>query len=461
MTCVGIFLVLLSSVSQSEGLKVLTTNPSLMLPDRFGQVELVNSSLQGRPEVTICVRFRTFQFSTYGKPWYAQSVITYADSTTLYAYVATDCEDKFPGCNLRYKKLVAHWAHGRVFGYFYENTQSSGYYPAWRPGVWNQACITASDSQGFFDININGETQFRTENYRKTLSRRNHNIVLMNDGGYWEGLPMHGSVTDVQVWGRLLSREEMVAWYHCNTTIAGDIIDWQTVSLKINQINITHLDKSTICMKPKGPVFRAFRTKRNFDETLYTCQSINGQIAVAEDRQKYEEMNETFVQSCPSSAQFYTGYFKQEDAWLDANTRTPTTLTNWAETFPTNYFGYNCTYSAAGYELQDYVCSDRTCPICQVQPTEFTLRGVCLDSAVDKFYFTEQFDDFLGYATSRLVFAESRDQWEIVNNTNTAQVLAVMEGSGGCPVGLNRWTFLQTNCTGKVTQFNIYLGFKI
>ena len=448
MRCGGIFLVL-TSVCQSEGIKVLTTDPSLVLPDRLGQVELLNSSLQGHPEVTICLRFRTFQFSTYRKPWYAQSVITYADSTTLYAYVATDCEDKFPGCNLRYKKLVANWAHGRVFGYFYENTKSSGYYPSWQPGVWNQACITASDSQGSFEININGETHYRTNNYRKTFSRRDQNIVLMNDGGYWEGLPMHGSVTDVQVWGRVLRREEMVAWYHCNSTnpSTGDIIDWATVSMRTNKINITDIDKSTICMRAEVSVFRAFQRKKNFDETLYICQSINGKMAVAEDRQKYEEMNETFVQTCPYSAQFYTGYYKQDDAWLDANTRAPKILTNWAETFPTNYFGYNCTYSAPGYEVQDYVCSDRTCPICEVKPTEFTLRGVCLNSAVDKFYFTERFDDFLGYSTSRLMYAVSRDQWEIVNNTNTNQVLAVMEG--GCPVGLNRWYFQDTNCTGK------------
>ena len=446
MKCTRLFVIILLT-NLAHCLKVLRTDESLVLPDRLGQVELLNSSLVGRAEVTICLRFNTFRFSTYGRPWYSQSVLSYGDKTLLYAYVAEDCEAKFPGCTERYKKWVDNWAHGRPFGYFYENGKSTGYYPAWQPGIWNQACITASDSQGYLEININGETHYRTNNYMKTFSGRNHNIVLMNDGGYWEGLPMHGSLTDVQVWSRVLSREEMVAWYHCNSTSTGDIIDWGTVSMKTNKINITDLDKSTICMRPEVPVFRAFQQKRNFAETLYICESINGKMAVAEDREKYEEMNQTFVQSCPSSAQFYTGYFKQEDAWLNANTRAQKILTNWAETFPTNYFGYNCTYSSPGYEVQDYVCSDRTCPICQVRPTEFTLRGVCLDSKVDKFFFTERFDYFLGYSTSRLMFAVSREQWEIVNNTNTDQVLAVMEG--GCPVGLNRWFFQDTNCTGK------------
>ena len=46
MKCGGIFLVLLTSVSLAEAIKVLTTDPRLVLPDRFGQVELLNSSLQ-------------------------------------------------------------------------------------------------------------------------------------------------------------------------------------------------------------------------------------------------------------------------------------------------------------------------------------------------------------------------------------------------------------------------------
>ena len=82
-------------------LKVLTTDRSLGLPDRVGQVELLNSSLFGRAEVTICVRFNTFRFANYGRPWYSQSVITYGDKSLLYAYVASDCEAKFPGCTGR------------------------------------------------------------------------------------------------------------------------------------------------------------------------------------------------------------------------------------------------------------------------------------------------------------------------------------------------------------------------
>ena len=442
-------------------LKVLTTDRSLELPDRLGQVELLNSSLFGRAEVTICARFNTFRFANYGRPWYSQSVITYGDKSLLYAYVASDCEAKFPGCTGRYKTWVGDsWAHGRAFGYFYEEAKSDGFYPGWQPGLWNHACLTASDSQGVVDININGETHYRSNNYQGTFSRLDTNLVLMNDGGYWEGIPMHGSVTDVQVWGRILSREEMVAWYHCETSSAGDILDWQTVSWKAFKLNTVEIDKRSICKTDGNPVFKAFNNKMNFEETLLFCRTINGKIAVAEDREKYEAMNETFLDTCSDSTNFYTGFTDQaeDERWVDANTGGEVSLTTWAEGFPVNYYSYDCSYSAPGLEMRDFVCSDRTCPVCQVEPTEFVLRGVCLHSAVDKFYFTQKFEYFLGYKTSRLLFSAARARWEIVNETNTDQVLAFMSsagagGGGGFPVGKHHWYFLDTNCTGGDNYF--------
>ena len=442
----------------ADCLKVLTTDRSLVLPDRLGQAELLNSSLLGLTEVTLCLRFNTFRFSTYQRPWYSQSVLTYGDKSLLYAYVASDCEAKFPGCTGRYKKWVGDsWAHGRAFGYFYEEAKSEGFYPGWQPGLWNHGCITASDSQGFVDININGETHYRSNNYRGSFSRQDHNIVLMNDGGYWEGTPMHGAVTDVQVWGRVLTREEMMAWYHCETSSKGDVLDWEKVSWQTFRLNTIEMDKRTICKTDGNPVFKAFNTQMNFYETLHFCQTINGKIAVAEDRQKYEAMNKTFLEVCSSSnsSDFYTGFTDEADdgIWVDANTGGEFSLTNWAENFPSNYYSYDCSYSAPHYQVRDFVCSDRTCPICQVKPTDFILRGVCLESAVDKFYFSQQLDDFLGYQTSRLLFSAARARWEIVNETNRDQVLAFMSsaagsGGGGYPVGKNQWYFLDTNCTG-------------
>ena len=447
-----VFLYIISTVCSSEGIKVLTTDQDQELPDRFGQAELVNSSLYGLAEISICVRFKTFQFSTYLAPWYSQSVLTYGDTAPLYSYVATDCEEKFPGCTLRYKKWVENWAHGRPFGYFWENSKSNGYYPSWQPGIWNHACITAIDSSGYLDININGKSVYRTNNYMKSFSRLDHNLVLMNDGGYWDDFPMHGSMTDLQVWSRVLSRQEMVSWSFCNTSLTGDVLNWETVTLRTEKLEIVDMDKRSLCMREEDPVFKTFPTEMDFEESLHFCQTISGKLAVAENTKKYQAMNESFLETCSSSSDFFTGYLKQEEAWLDANTGAPQEEMDWAEGFPNNYFGYDCSYTVPGHgnKVRDYVCSARTCPICQVRPTDFTLRGVCLDSKVDKFYFTERFDSFLGYINSRLIFNDGR--WEIVNSTDPSQVLAFMESQAEreFPVGKHDWYFLDSNCTGLI-----------
>ena len=45
--------------------------------------------------------------------------------------------------------------------------------------------------------------------------KKDRNLVLMNDGGYWGGEPGHGAMTDVNVWHRELSDVEMSDWAHC------------------------------------------------------------------------------------------------------------------------------------------------------------------------------------------------------------------------------------------------------
>ena len=47
------------------------------------------------------------------------------------------------------------------------------------------------------------------------LKAEGENIRLMNSGGAWNWFPMHGSVTDLAVWDRILNTTEMMAWATC------------------------------------------------------------------------------------------------------------------------------------------------------------------------------------------------------------------------------------------------------
>ena len=86
-----------------------------------------------------------------------------------------------------------------------------GTFPVWQPGEWNSICILASADQGTLEYHINGARVFQTAEYNGVFKRTRANLILMNEGGFWTeaGLPLQGSMTDVNIWSELLSSEKI------------------------------------------------------------------------------------------------------------------------------------------------------------------------------------------------------------------------------------------------------------
>ena len=109
-------LVLWSLFISSQAIKVISSNSSAHLPTQWGQVEILNSSLYGLGEVTVCARFTTSKFLTYSNLTY-QILISYHRSWLLASFVTLPCEERYIGCTQYYKeKLGARWRHSEVLG---------------------------------------------------------------------------------------------------------------------------------------------------------------------------------------------------------------------------------------------------------------------------------------------------------------------------------------------------------
>ena len=154
------------SVGLSMKMKVISTDAGASLPAKDGQAEMLNSSLEKYPEVTLCARFLTHHFSTPPNGYPFQTLISYGKDQSLGSYIARSCEQLYEGCTEKYRERVdaQQWIRGKVFG----NSYIFGYnyyYPVWWPLVWNTACITIRASQQYsrVNININGITVVQTE----------------------------------------------------------------------------------------------------------------------------------------------------------------------------------------------------------------------------------------------------------------------------------------------------------
>ena len=99
---------------------MISTEPTLSLPAREGQAELLNSSLTSLgPSWTVCLRLLTHQFSTWPDQGPLQAVLTAGPRKLLGSYLAQPCDQIFQGCSKLYQGVVgAGWKLGKVYGYY-------------------------------------------------------------------------------------------------------------------------------------------------------------------------------------------------------------------------------------------------------------------------------------------------------------------------------------------------------
>ena len=201
-------------------------------------------------------------------------------------------------------------------------------------------------------ININEKNVFESNSYTIKYEGA-YNIVLMNDGAFWGGSPMHGKMTDVNVWSRVLTDKEIHHWEECKNDQGGDLVNWETARFNLTAgVSQTVEDKEKyICFhKTSGKIYKTIKSKENFDGSVKYCNTIGAFVATAEDASTLKEMEESFKKSCTYSDQFYAGFTDRVEnrKWQNYNSEQELTFANWAEGFPKNYTQHDCIMSKIG-----------------------------------------------------------------------------------------------------------------
>ena len=95
---------------------------------------------------------------------------------------------------------------------------------------------------------------------------------------------------------------------------------------------------------------------------------------------------------------------------------------------------------SAGLLLKDN-CKFELCPVCMFSdfPVDLQLRGVCLDSQVDKFYVLHNSTELHGHSGSLLRWVEEESSWTITRKRETLARLG--SESRSLPLGKHLWTF--------------------
>ena len=107
---------------------------------------------------------------------------------------------------------------------------------------------------------------------------------------------------------------------------------------------------------------------------------------------------------------------------------------------------------SAGLLLKDN-CKFELCPVCMFPdfPVDLQLRGVCLDSPLDKFYVLHNSTELHGHGGSVLSWVSNENTWRITKNYES--LLTLQSDGRSLPLGTNLWHFHSSDCSdpGKQT----------
>ena len=471
MAAVIYFLFIMHTVSIScENIRVLSSEKQKTLPDKNGIAEVLNSSIYGIDEVTICARFKTYQFGIYLEYEFFpfQDILHYDNIGHLFSsFTFIPCEESkmHSGCSQNYKENYGpYWKHGSVVGLSRVNgedatTQEILDGNVWSPDIWNSVCILASALKMQLKINLNGKIVKNTNNYLGLLKEYDQNLFLMNYNPYLDS-PVHGEITDVNIWSRLLTESEVDMWFKCEDRVqAGKILDWATAKLIVSDLNDFNILKEETCMSThQDDKIFATKLRLDYQNTIEFCQKLGSQIVVAKDIKTLQEMLQAANGTCGQQSRIYSGYSDrdEEGKWVDVMGNI-LSWNNWKSNSPVNWTHLDCaSFSFDESQFSDGVCTTPNCPLCNFSHfSSFILRGVCLDSSVDKYYRIQTTERFIGLIETVLQFSPQMNRWQICQRTNESHVLAHMKVSGPnvYPIGVNSWYFLDTACTDPGKDF--------
>ena len=132
--------------------------------------------------------------------------------------------------------------------------------------------------------------------YKGTHKKRPGNIFLLNALFKQNGFvyPMEASVTDVNIWRRVLDADQIKSWSQCTNTEGGDFIDWETSHVSAVGVEAQDIEKTEIC-HPQQIVYMAFEKKLSFRESKQFCSVLNGEIATTNDGKSADRIKEAFL----------------------------------------------------------------------------------------------------------------------------------------------------------------------
>ena len=321
--------IILLTFSSVLSIKVISTDPDKPL-ERGGFAEIQNtaSSVSGLDRFTLCLRLITFQVDpTYG---HIQVAVNVGGISILSTFSGT-CGGS-DGCETYYLKLLGD-EYGKPHGATM-NMQNMDYFlfPLWPLNAWQGLCLLFDKTKQKIKIMGRGLKLFETYEYVNISVKNDSNIILMNGcleewkeewGEIEKTCPMHGAISDVNIWDRLLSDKEVTDWTNCNQMHNGNVVAWDTVSLKTSSLNQIDFDEEKLCPEALKRELVSFKTPVfSYKKVKKFCKKVGAEVAVAyndDDAKIFRDLNYGCSINNESVEYFLLGHIWRNGHWVNIN----------------------------------------------------------------------------------------------------------------------------------------------
>ncbi|XP_078596756.1 C-type mannose receptor 2-like [Branchiostoma floridae x Branchiostoma japonicum] len=264
--------------------------------------------------------------------------------------------------------------------------------PVW-DGAWHEICATWRSSGGHWQIFSDGALRASGSglNMGGTV-RRGGTWILGQDqdtvgGAFVESQAFSGELSQVNLWDRALSSDEIGTDWSVFCKHHGNVIDWATANINISGLAGSDQYLCGTYSKPidcpddyqpfQGICYKAYSVTATFHESLRACSEDGGTLAIPRDKQT----NDFLVglkNSVDQKSSFWFGLHDsiEENVWKWIDGEELGDFTDWGPGEPNDYKQRNedCVvyYPPKKNKWNDMPCLNKLKFICQVDTTGYT-----------------------------------------------------------------------------------------
>ncbi|XP_071540667.1 uncharacterized protein [Panulirus ornatus] len=274
--------------------------------------------------------------------------------------------------------------------------------------------------------------------------------------GAWDAdKSFSGQLSQVNIWSRALTAEEVAALAKCVREDDGDIISWKGPWTSVGDVSASQEPSNKLCQEASGTDYFIF-TDFTASSAFQVCEGLGGSVPTPQSKAEYNTIVEAVDAYLGNGGKackpFWVGITdeNEEGVWTHVNHMTQL-QPSWAVDEPDGNKLENCAVAEGPLQFADTRCDELKCVVCTVpRRPVWTLLGACeryrrnthlvaLQDTLGKFLFR-------GYSDYRVIQSEDKNEWLWWDWRNNHTVATLSNAVNGFPIGRQNWTLKRDMC---------------